>query len=188
MTYYSPGKIYGAQPPGPADQASTLSGPAATAGSGFTASFEFANPADNLPAPSPWAASSQQPPLSALNLPQPGNEDPWSELRMRGGRTHSFDGSTMPHQVPQYVSGALSECGTLVSRHAVSDSAYVSGASGSRLSSNLINSTRSKADKVASRNAPPARLPFVCELKDCDKSFKCKSDHRYVASPPSGRC
>jgi hypothetical protein len=178
MAFCSPAKIYGAQPPGAADHASTLSGPAATAGSGFAASFEFANPAENVAAP--WSQ-----PLNALDLSQP-NEEPWSEWRTRGERTHSCGAKMM--QPPAFVSGALSDCGTLMSRHAVSDSAYVSGASGSRLSNNLINSTRSKAGRVAGRNVPPARLPFTCHWKDCGKSFKCKSDHGYVSASPGGPC
>jgi hypothetical protein len=177
MAYRSPAKIYGAQPPGPADQASTLSGPAATDGSGFTASFEFARPAENVAVQ--WSSQ----PLNALDL-SPPNEDPWSQLRTRGGRTHSCDAKMM-QPPPAYVSGgALSDCGTLLSRHAVSDSAYA----GSRLSNNLINSTRFRAGRVAGRNVPPARLSLTCIWKDCGKSFKCRSDHRYVAASPGGPC
>jgi hypothetical protein len=178
MAYYSPSKIYGAQAPGAADQtphqASTLG---AVAASGFPNSFEFASPGENVAAS--W--TSQQVNVSDLpDLTQPNSyDDPWNPLRTRGERTHSCGAKMM--QASIYMpSTALSECGTMLSRHAHSDSAYVSGASGTRLSNNPINSTRSRAGRAAERAVPETRLPFACNWKDCKKSFKCKSDHRSV--------
>lgn len=174
MSFCSPSKIYGAQAPITADRASsTLSAPAAIAGSGFTNGFEFANPAENVTAP--WSSQ----PLNPLELPdlsQPNEEEPWSELRTRGERTHSCDAKMM-QAAPMYVSGgALSDCGTLASRHAVSDSAYVSGASGSRLYNNQVSATTTRARRGAARSPLPARQPFACAVKDCGRTFKCKSD------------
>jgi hypothetical protein len=165
MAHCSPAKIYGARA---ADQtpAGTLNTP------GFN-SFEFASPAKNA------TASWSQPvnvSVSDISHPTLYNEEPWSSLRTRGERTLSCDASMT--QVGYMPSTALSDSGTLVSRHAVSDSAYVSG-TGSRLSNNLLNSTRSKVDKVV-KNVPQERLPYACTWKGCTKRFKCRSDHRCV--------
>lgn len=189
MTFCSLAKIYGAQALSAADQAplqaSNLSeadlaaAAAAATASGFPGGFEFADATEN-------AGSWSSQPVNAPDAPDPSqpenhyaSEDPWTPLQTRGERTHSCEASMM--QMALYApSGALSESGTLRSRHAFSDSAYVSRNSASR----QLDPAKSKSGKaVGKKGMPPSRpMEFRCEWQNCGNVSKCPSDFGYVTA------